>query len=235
MKEKYLILFLALFLLNGCADFSDLFGPGGARTSQSAQKNVKQKYRVYKVKHHDTLKGISKKFMVSSDELLDINNFSDASEIKPGIKIYIPNKKIQLHENSKVTAIEPVKKSSKRFIWPTQGHVSSNFGARGGRPHDGIDIPGALGSPIHAAMDGKVIYAGRLSAYGNLIIIKHKSNLFTAYAHLSKMIMKKGTSVKQGQKIGEMGRTGRATANHLHFEIREKAKPVDPLLYLPKR
>ncbi len=123
-----------------------------------------------------------------------------------------------------------------RFIWPVKGVITSRFGRRHGRWHDGVDIAAPRGTPVHAAADGVVIYADRrLTGYGNLVIIRHAHELFTAYAHNERMLVKQGERVRRGQVIATVGATGRATGPHLHFEIRIGARPVDPLAYLPPR
>lgn len=100
--------------------------------------------------------------------------------------------------------------------------------------HDGIDIAAPEGTPIHAAAAGEVVYAdSRLAGYGKLIILRHRYNQFTAYAHNQRNLVHKGDRVKAGQVIARVGKTGRATAPHLHFEIRRGSTPVDPFSYLP--
>ena len=116
------------------------------------------------------------------------------------------------------------------------GTITSRFGPRHGHWHDGIDIAAARGTPVRAAAAGTVIYADRrLAGYGNLIILRHPHNIFTAYAHNERMLVKQGEHVRQGQVIATVGATGRATGPHLHFEVRIGARPVDPLAYLPPR
>lgn len=129
---------------------------------------------------------------------------------------------------------EPKDISDSGFIWPVVGYVSSDYGNRRGRAHDGVDISAPSGTPVKAARAGKVIFADRLSGYGNLVIVKHDQNYFTAYAHLNSISTTKGKSVKQGELIGAVGRTGRASANHLHFELRHKTGSVNPLDHLPQ-
>ena len=120
--------------------------------------------------------------------------------------------------------------------WPATGSVTSRFGPRGSRMHDGIDIGAKLGSPVVAAAAGTVVYSDhRLAGYGNLIIIRHRKNLFTAYAHNKRNLVQQGDKVRAGQTIARVGESGRATGPHLHFEVRRGTTPVDPLLYLPKR
>jgi len=123
-----------------------------------------------------------------------------------------------------------------RLIWPVDGVVTSRFGRRHGRMHDGIDIAAPRGTPVRAAASGVVVYADRrLAGYGNLIILRHDANLFTVYAHNQRNLVRVGQRVRQGQTIALVGSTGRATGPHLHFEVRIGAKPVDPLAYLPPR
>jgi septal ring factor EnvC (AmiA/AmiB activator) len=121
--------------------------------------------------------------------------------------------------------------SSSGLIWPVSGPVTSGFGWRWGRMHEGIDIGAPYGTPVRAAASGTVIYAGGMSGYGNIIVIDHGGGLATAYAHLSSIWVGSG-SVSQGQSIGAVGCTGHCTGNHLHFEVRVNGNPVDPLGYL---
>jgi len=121
--------------------------------------------------------------------------------------------------------------SSSGFIWPVSGTLTSGFGPRWGRMHEGIDIAAPAGTPIHAAAAGRVIIAGYMGGYGNLTVIDHGGGLTTAYAHQSS-IWVSGGSVAQGQSIGAVGTTGSSTGNHLHFEVRINGSPVNPLSYL---
>lgn len=113
-------------------------------------------------------------------------------------------------------------------IWPAQGRVTSEYGRRWGRLHAGIDIGAATGSPIWAAKDGVVIFAGRQSGYGNVIIIDHGGGMTTLYGHQSQLLARDGQSVSQGQRIGSVGNTGRSTGPHLHFETRYGGTPRNP-------
>ncbi|MBX3709788.1 MAG: peptidoglycan DD-metalloendopeptidase family protein [Gammaproteobacteria bacterium] len=109
--------------------------------------------------------------------------------------------------------------------WPAQGRVVSAFSAM----NKGINIANHLGEPIYAVAGGKVVYSGNgLRGYGNLIIIKHNSLYLSAYAHNSRVMVKEGDWVKQGQKIAEMGNTGSERVM-LHFEIRRAGKPINPI------
>jgi murein DD-endopeptidase MepM/ murein hydrolase activator NlpD len=122
--------------------------------------------------------------------------------------------------------------SAAGFIWPVNGPVTSGFGMRWGRMHEGIDIGVGYGTPIHAAAAGRVVYAGWMSGYGNLVAIDHGGGISTAYGHQSSIAVSLGAVVAQGQTIGYVGCTGHCFGPHLHFEVRVNGAPVDPLGYL---
>lgn len=123
----------------------------------------------------------------------------------------------------------PKAQAGKTFAWPVKGPIVSDFGSG----NDGINIAGTAGTAVKAADSGTVAYAGNeLKGYGHLILIKHPNGWITAYAHNRKLLVKKNESVKKGQKIAEMGNTGHVKTPQLHFEIRYKAKVVNPRLYL---
>lgn len=125
-------------------------------------------------------------------------------------------------------------KSDGRFIWPVPSSkkVSSYFGPRRGKHHDGVDIPAVSGTSIVASASGKVKFAGRMRGYGKVIVIKHSDGYHTVYAHNRKHYVSKGQKVSQGEVIAEVGSTGRSTGPHLHFEIRKKNKVRNPAYYL---
>ncbi|HZQ04419.1 MAG TPA: peptidoglycan DD-metalloendopeptidase family protein [Gaiellaceae bacterium] len=122
--------------------------------------------------------------------------------------------------------------SAAGLIWPVQGPITSPFGWRWGRMHQGIDIGAATGTPIRAAAAGRVIYCGWEEGYGNLIVLDNGGDLATAYAHQSALAVSCGQDVSQGEVIGYVGCTGHCTGPHLHFEVRVNGNPVDPLGYL---
>ncbi|MBK9293967.1 MAG: M23 family metallopeptidase [Oligoflexia bacterium] len=100
--------------------------------------------------------------------------------------------------------------------------------------HDGIDIPAPSGTAIYSVERGKVVYSGRaFKGYGNMLLIEHKRGLATLYAHCKKLFVRSGDFVDKGEKIALVGRTGRASAPHLHFEVRINKQPVDPMEFLP--
>ncbi len=122
--------------------------------------------------------------------------------------------------------------AQQNWVWPVRGHVLSKFSAVNPSAK-GIDIAAQEGTPVVAAADGEVVYSGNaLRGYGNLIIIKHKKNFLTAYAHNRKNMVKEGDKVLIGQRIAEMGQTGTDRVM-LHFEVRHQGKPIDPQGVLP--
>ncbi len=212
-------------------------------------------YGIYHtVQKCQTLYRISKAYNVPVEEIMKTNNIDDPSSLKIGEKIFIPGADKELYvepycegvalvpETRKEEKKKPVLKkydnsnipSFSGFIWPVNGKIFSHFEQTKERRHDGIDISAPEGTPIRASAGGRVIYSGSgIRDYGNIVIIKHVDNYFTVYAHNSENNVLEGDIVNQGQIIGKVGRTGKASGPHLHFEIRKGKKPVDPLKLLP--
>lgn len=212
-------------------------------------------YGIYHtVQKCQTLYRISKVYSVPVEEIMNINNIDDPSSLKIGDRIFIPGADRQLYVESycEVARGEPETKREEKksdivkkyddknipslsgFIWPVKGKIFSRFEQTREHRHDGIDVSTPEGTPIKAAAGGRVIYSGSgIRDYGNIIIIKHANNFFTVYAHNSENHVLEGSIVKQGQVIGKVGKTGKASGPHLHFEIRKGKTPVDPLKLLP--
>ena len=120
------------------------------------------------------------------------------------------------------------------FVWPLHGPVTSPFGPRNGRLHAGMDIGSPHYQEVVAAADGEVLYAGNTGgSLGKTVVLQHGQGIRTVYAHLSIVIARERETVRQGQAIGGVGDTGRATGPHLHFEIRRNGVPVNPAAHLP--
>lgn len=117
--------------------------------------------------------------------------------------------------------------------WPSSGPVTSEYGMRWGRMHEGIDIGGSTGAPVVAARPGTVSHAGRMGGYGNLVLVSHGGGITTAYAHLSSFSVSPGQSVGAGQQVGGMGCTGSCRGTHVHFEVRVNGAARNPRNYLP--
>lgn len=120
------------------------------------------------------------------------------------------------------------------FRWPVRGRVIAGFGSKpNGTQNDGINLAVPEGTPVKAADDGVVAYAGNeLKGYGNLVLIRHANGFVSAYANASEILVKRGETVKRGQVIAHAGQTGNVTSPQLHFEIRKGSTPVDPTQYL---
>ena len=128
-----------------------------------------------------------------------------------------------------VAAASPAPATS-GLIWPLHGRVAQEFGHNG---HPGIDIDAPYGTPIHAAGNGVVIWAGWQGGYGNFVLVDHGNGLVTGYGHQSRIAVTRGQTVTQGDVIGYEGSTGHSTGPHLHFEVRINNVPRNPRLYVP--
>ncbi len=185
------------------------------------------------VKSNETLEKISRKYSVSSKRIQKENDIYDPEDLSAGMRIFIPGVR-------RADAPKHVPKVSSRRIsgklgWPAAGTISSGFGKRHGRMHEGIDITRDKGTQIRAAENGVVVFAGNKGSFGKVIMIDHGKGLKTLYAHNSVLYVKKGTRVRRGAVIAKMGSTGRSTGIHLHFEVQINDKAVNPLRYLQIR
>ena len=197
------------------------------------------------VKPGENLYRLSRYYGVPIDDIRDANDIRDVRNLQVGQKLVIPGNSKGAPVASLAASPPPrvVRASSRQharrmtdleFAWPVAGRMSSKFGDRHGRNHDGIDIPAKSGTPVRAAEAGRVIHSGRgLGDYGNVVIVKHAGRYSTVYAHNRKNHVRKGDFVEKGQVIAEVGKTGNASGPHVHFEVRRDRKPEDPLTYLP--
>jgi hypothetical protein len=196
---------------------------------------------VHVVKPGETVYRLSRYYDVPAANIVRANRIRDVSDVPVGARLVIPGtsrpaarKTIALASVAPVPAmLPPVRETDVAFAWPIRGRLSSRFGWRHGRPHEGIDIAARPGTPIHAAEAGRVIHSGWLGGYGRVVIVKHAGRYSTVYAHNRKNSVKKGAFVEKGQVLGEVGATGNASGPHLHFEVRRDRQPQDPLRYLP--
>jgi murein DD-endopeptidase MepM/ murein hydrolase activator NlpD len=140
----------------------------------------------------------------------------------------------ETHATEGVTKTAEAAGSMPSFRWPVKGRVIAGFGPRpNGAQNDGINLAVPEGTPIKAADDGVVAYAGNeLKGYGNLVLIRHASGFVSAYANASELLVKRGDTIKRGQVIAHAGQTGNVASPQLHFEIRKGSTPVDPTKYL---
>jgi murein DD-endopeptidase MepM/ murein hydrolase activator NlpD len=183
----------------------------------------------------NSIKLLSKKYSVNSEEIYNLNNIGN-NFIKNYYFIPYSDEYLKELENKKIER-NSVINGEEEFIWPIEDifKISSVLGFRYGKFHPGLDIPAYAEKPVLAAMEGLVILSGYTDGYGRTIIIEHKNNFITRYAHNYANFVKKGDFVKKGQIIGLSGSTGNSTGNHLHFEVRCKDIPMDPLDFLPQK
>jgi len=161
-------------------------------------------------------------------EIVSVNGIKEEVNVVEENIIEEPKKALVL----KGTKARPRTMATGSFSNPTRGSLTSRFGQRWSRQHEGIDIGASAGSPIKAADGGKVIFAGWKGTYGNLVIINHENGYTTYYGHCSSIKVKYGQRVAKGDVIATVGSTGRSTGPHLHFEVRKNGVAVNPLKYV---
>ncbi len=184
----------------------------------------------------ETMWRVAHRFGMTPEALAKANGILDPTKVRAGTVLHIP----VAHVGATRASVAPVHTSQAHvgrgrypLRWPLDGTITSRFGNRGGRSHDGIDIGAALGTAVHAAAGGRVLYSARRGGYGNLVILRHDDGLVTVYAHNTVNLVRTGQAVGAGQVIAKVGSTGRATGPHLHFEVRRGTAPENPLRFLP--
>jgi murein DD-endopeptidase MepM/ murein hydrolase activator NlpD len=185
----------------------------------------------------DTVYHIANEYGVSASRLMTANGISDPRQLRVGEVLTIPGAYRAASIGTASSGVHRYsgERASRQFQWPVQnGVVSSGFGIRNGAMHDGVDIAAPVGTPVHAADSGLVIFSGTLHGYGNTVIIRHDDSYATVYAHNERNLVTEGARVAAGQEIGEIGRSGRTTGANLHFEVRRDNVAEDPLAYLPQ-
>ncbi len=189
----------------------------------------------------ETSGSIAKQAGVPLDDFLEINGLRRGEALAPGQPVFVLGRagaESAASTEAPQPEIGPAPaggKSASTLRWPLAApRLTSPFGKRWGRNHEGIDMAAPIGTPVYAAAGGDVIYAGdRVRGYGNMVVIKHDGDLVTVYAHNSLLMVHTGDRVSAGQEIARVGDTGRATGPHLHFEVRRREVPQDPMQFLP--
>jgi murein DD-endopeptidase MepM/ murein hydrolase activator NlpD len=197
---------------------------------------------VHVLQRGETLYRISRYYGVPVRDIVRANRITDVSNIPTGARLLIPGARRAPPKHSIARASYAAhahelgalaqREASLDFTWPVRGELSSRFGWRSGRHHEGIDISTRSGAEIRAAEAGRVILSGRLGGYGRVVIVKHAGYYSSVYAHNRRNRVEKGAFVEKGQVIAEVGTSGNASGPHVHFEIRRRRKPQDPLAYL---
>ena len=216
--------------------------------------------RSHLVTKGETVYGIARKYGVPMSALVRANNIPPPYHISPGRKLRLPgatSAKVKVASRTPGTSGpgysrtsppprepprisgpvgKPPPRAGRGFQWPLRGRILIAFGPRGGGLHnDGINIQARPGTLVRSAENGIVAYAGNeLQGFGNLLLIKHAGGWMTAYAHVGKLMVRRGQKVRRGQTIARVGRTGNVAKPQLHFEIRRGDEPVNPMKYLAR-
>lgn len=211
------------------------------------------------VREGDTLSALATAHEVPIDDLIELNALSDPSKILVGQRLFIPSKSALQTATRSPSKGQPLaaERDAERprtprppdhagapplervmaLRWPLlpeQIDLSSPFGERASRPHNGLDLRAPEGTPTLALLDGVVSRAAfDASGYGWYVVVDHGDGLESRYAHHSKNLAAEGQRVARGDRLGLVGSTGRSTGPHLHLELRYQGEPLDPLIYLP--
>ena len=199
---------------------------------------------------------------MSYQKIASLNSISDVNNLEVGQVLRVPYKGQDLSSgganaslgigggvarrptpnvsSSKTVRLTRAQEHIGKLLWPVPGaKLSSTFGRRWFSFHEGIDLAGAVGTPVYAAHDGRVVYSGNgLRGYGNLVVVQAENGLLTVYAHNDRNLVRVGAFVRKGSRIALLGSTGKSTGPHLHFETRVKDSSgknvaVDPLVFFP--
>ncbi|HEY7301615.1 MAG TPA: M23 family metallopeptidase [Xanthobacteraceae bacterium] len=211
---------------------------------------------VHVVRPGDTLSKVAHRYHRSVADLARANNIAPHASLKIGERLTIPGVNAPARASvpvqrapvasttpppganvlsavpeAPVAAPKPASEGIASLRWPVKGHIIAGFGPKtNGQQNDGINLAVPEGTPVKAAEDGVVAYAGNeLKGYGNLVLVRHPNGYVTAYAHAKELMVKRGDEVKRGQIIAKSGQTGNVDAPQLHFEVRKGQTPVDPI------
>lgn len=190
----------------------------------------------YRVRGGDTLFAIARRYGTTVRAIAEANHLASTHRLKVGQRLTVPlasgGGTAPARELTTTQSTLTTTATARGFIWPARGLLTSRYGWRYRRHHDGIDLAAPHGSPIYAARAGRVAFAGWYYGYGRAVIIDHGEGLTTLYGHASSLLVRTGEMVRRGQVIGRIGCTGSCTGPHLHFEVRIGGRAVNPLRYL---
>ena len=247
---KYYFIFSIFLYLQACSLDPSLFDEELKDVSEIRQtQKFLNEFDTTVVKSGDTLFGIARRFGVSVQTIVEINNLGLNNVIFTGQVLKIPkisgSNSVTLNSNKNlkiVTLPQPkpdIFKTSSRilkvkFYSPLDGEIITKFGIKSdGVMNEGIYIEADYGTIVKSSADGEVIFVGsNLKDFGKLLIVKHSENLITSYAHLSKIYVYEGEIITRGQPIAEVGSSGKVTKSQLYFEIRKNNEALDPIPYL---
>lgn len=240
MHKKYYLLLIFAFIISACTSYQALAPVSDIGVTRQGH------YLVCQVQPGETLYSIAWQYERDYLVLATLNNLRPPYNIYPGetiriadlahkiTKPYIEKQPLQPRSQTRAHTVYDAKAKTvtsqpvRNWQWPAQGRIAKKFSF----DNKGIDIAGKYGEPIRAAAGGEVVYAGNgIRGYGDLLIIKHNSEYLTAYAYNKQLLVREGQFVKQGQKIALMGMNNSGNVL-LHFEIRHRGKPINPVYYL---
>lgn len=226
---------------------------------RAGQALIVPQVRYHRVGPGDTTMRIARRYDITVLDIVRLNNLSSASAIAVGRKLKLPSEdtmpvvplKFSTPETERpistrsptpppatrrpATTATSTAEGAPAFIWPVVGRVVMSFGDQGnGRYNDGINLAVPRGTAVKAAADGVVLFADTMRGFGRLLLVRHPGNWLTAYAHNDRLLVARGATVRRGEVIAQAGKTGSVPIPQLHFELRRGARPLDPLLYLPK-
>lgn len=214
---------------------------------QIVQENTNKTYFQYAI----NIDGVNRAYVKTEEEANNIVEELQKRILNNNVSVKtVYSKELEIEEKTEIADItedivneikqeEKIKSSTINGVYievtPINGYISSRYGARESvrdHVHQGLDIAAVTGTPIKAVAAGTVSYSGTRGGYGNMIILDHGNGIQTYYGHCSKLYVKQGESVNAGDVIGAVGSTGNSTGPHLHFEIRQDGKYVNPQRYL---
>jgi murein DD-endopeptidase MepM/ murein hydrolase activator NlpD len=195
---------------------------------------------LHTVRQGESLWDIAKSYKVDVGKIIQANSLANPERLQPKQELVVPGAKPKAavarsqsgSTAQKSRALVVKGRLQRSFEWPVRGRISSRFGPRWGRMHEGLDIAVNTGTPVRAAAPGKVTFVGWSGNYGYLVKVDHGNGVETRYAHNSRLLAKVGNRVTAGQVLARSGNTGRSTGPHVHFEIRLNGRAYNPLDYL---
>ena len=229
---------------------TSLAAPLAAEAPRRPQRNTSPP-TTHRVKSGETLAKIAAHHRVSVVSLAAVNRLSGpAARLRTGQRLTIPVGGTPVARGRRTFPVTSAQRASSPprtlmlslpdfsdllplFVWPVDGQISSKFGRRRTGWHQGIDITADLGTPVMASAAGIVVASSFEPRYGRFVRIEHLNGFMTVYAHNNENLVEAGERVAVGQPIAAVGRTGRATASHVHFEIRQAGLAYNPLYMLP--
>lgn len=260
-KKTVLPLLCLLFLSSGCAykvltqpytppsapepeaQNSTRPTPQDADTNEASTGQLPEAGSYHVIERGQTLWRIARLYHVELSTLIEVNRITDVTNIPVGTRLWIPGLRPPAFEPTHTPNLpsDPMDTSHSMentstglaILWPVDGALLSHFGSpRSHGRHKGIDIGGGAGTPIRAAATGTVSFSGTMRGYGRVVMIDHPNGWRTVYAHNQKNLVEKGDVVSLGDVIAKVGRSGNATTDHCHFELRLDNRAVDPIPYL---